>query len=717
LVAPATALVGNTLTVSTRFGRTTAPAAFVGGAVISFALSGPASDTKTGTTAADGTVSVTFDLPARGVYSVVASYDGVSTCLDASTSNTISSTVYQRTTLSVAPQTSICGAGVVVEGTLLALPGSAPVGSQNLQFDFSGVIAGASGTTGVDGKGSATVTFPEAGSYPVVGSFLNIADFFTNSAGAIPPVATTSAPATFTVNKAVTVFSTIQLPIVSTYVQDDLPVSVTFTRTDAPAGPQVGIPIIFTLLYPDDSSTQLTGVTGADGKASVTFLALPMYGPYKVDAQFDGDSCLIAIAPNTEPSAVLLVTQKTSLAVNSNTGICDTNIVVSGTLTREPQGDNNLGDTLPVVFSSASSTPASCTSWAAPPSPHQCTLKWSAAGTFAVNGAFTDPNGMYEPSTGSNSVVVSTVTTTLAYTGKLIIPTGGPFAFTARLRRSAALGSLNVVGRTVSITLGIGATAQSCSGVTDSTGTATCNINVAANQPLGTNKRVVANFVSDGCYAASTATVNTILVFAFPPVGVFSIGNLATGPTYTFFSSTWFTTNPTSPASTPTTNTNFKGFGSDIRNHLGATVSQPVCSPNTGYVNSLWDDASRVPAAANVPTYMGVIRTPRTPYDPATGPGGAAGNFNHCSSNPCVNGGTCGNNYGGGFYCNCPINKSGAFCQLNTPGPNVGVGNGAAVHGTGNPGDTTVSSPSIVVLAVTGFNGVTGTGTMAGTYC
>ena len=74
-----------------------------------------------------------------------------------------------------------------------------------------------------------------------------------------------------------------------------------------------------------------------------------------------------------------------------------------------------------------------------------------------------------------------------------------------------------VVGRTVTLTLGSGPTAQSCTGVTDGTGFVRCTIN-PVNQPLGPSGVATDVFAGDDVYLPSNNGAQTL---------VFAVGALA----------------------------------------------------------------------------------------------------------------------------------------------------------------------------------------------
>src|SRR6185436_453378 len=210
LTAPATALIGNSFAVSSTLSRTSAPAGAIAGATVSFALSGPAPATQTGTTSAAGAASVSFSPSARGVHTVVASYSG-DAVLAPATSNAATVTVYQRTSLAFPTVSGIAGAPVTMSATLTTFPGGAAIAGQTVSFDFGGVIAAQSATTNASGVASVSAIFPTAGSFGATVAFLNAAGFFTDHTGALPVVAET-ATTSLTIAHAATSLSTLTAP-------------------------------------------------------------------------------------------------------------------------------------------------------------------------------------------------------------------------------------------------------------------------------------------------------------------------------------------------------------------------------------------------------------------------------------------------------------------------------------------------------------------------
>jgi hypothetical protein len=152
-------------------------------------------------------------------------------------------------------------------------------------------------------------------------------------------------------------------------------------------------------------------------------------------------------------------------------------------------------------------------------------------------------------------------------------------------------GTTPIPGRTLTMTLGSGATAQSCvTGTTDAAGSASCTM--VPNQPQGPGT-VTAAFLGDPFYLPSSDTQATI-TFAFLASGAFVIGdgNAQVGNNVTYWGAKWALLNELTGGDAPNA---FKGFASN-------TAEPPVCGV---------DWSARPGNSGNppdsVPAYMGVI--------------------------------------------------------------------------------------------------------------
>jgi hypothetical protein len=206
-------------------------------------------------------------------------------------------------------------------------------------------------------------------------------------------------------------------------------------------------------------------------------------------------------------------------------------------------------------------------------------------GSYTLTTSFAG-NGLFLASSTSNAFTITREETTLNYTGDTLIPNGQTAHLSGVLLED---GTVPIAGRTVTFTLGA-VTPQSCSAVTDGTGTAQCLISPVA-QPLGPGT-VFANFAGDPFYLPSSASAQT-LIFAFLDHGSFVVGNLSDTGAVTFWDAQWWKANSLTGGTAPAA---FKGFASTL------SSEPPVCGGtwSTGPGNS-----SAPPAS--VPSFMAVI--------------------------------------------------------------------------------------------------------------
>jgi hypothetical protein len=210
-----------------------------------------------------------------------------------------------------------------------------------------------------------------------------------------------------------------------------------------------------------------------------------------------------------------------------------------------------------------------------------------ASGPYTVNANFAGA-GNFQASSASASFTITREETTLSYTGDTVIANNTVAHMKGVLLED---GAVPIANRQVLFTLGSGATAQTCPGMTDATGTAACTILV--NQPLGAGV-VSDQFAGDAFYLPSSASANTIL-FAFLDHGAFVLGDqtAVVSNAVTFWNATWSSQNVLSGGSAPDS---FKGFASAI------STNAPVCGDTW---TSRPGNSSGPPAA--LPSFMGVV--------------------------------------------------------------------------------------------------------------
>ena len=216
-----------------------------------------------------------------------------------------------------------------------------------------------------------------------------------------------------------------------------------------------------------------------------------------------------------------------------------------------------------------------------------------AAGVVAVTASFAgDAN--YLSSGDSKSFTITKEETATAYTGPLAILVGGSgVTLTGRLLEDGNPAT-PIAGRTLTLTIG----GQTCNGVTDASGNASCSLTYTGS--LGSTP-VAASFAGDAFYLPSSDTGKSAIVFAFPSRGAFVVGDVtaagAGSSSVTWWSDGWSLLDTISGGPVPTS---FKGFA--------GTVSLPTTTPPANcHVPWTTLPGNSAPPVASIPSYMGVL--------------------------------------------------------------------------------------------------------------
>ena len=221
-----------------------------------------------------------------------------------------------------------------------------------------------------------------------------------------------------------------------------------------------------------------------------------------------------------------------------------------------------------------------------------------AAGPYTLAVSFGDTSDpKYATTSISPTFTVTKEETTTAYTGPSVILSGGgsTVTLTGRLLED---GTTPISGRT--LTLGV--SGQTCPGISNATGVATCNLTFTGS--LG-SQALSAVFAGDAYYLPSSDTSHTAIVFAFPTNGAFSLGDKtvkAATPTttVTWWADIWNQLNSETGGPAPSS---FKGFAENLTN-------MPTSTPPTSCGGN-WTTlpGNSPPPTAGVPSYMGVMVT------------------------------------------------------------------------------------------------------------
>lgn len=316
--------------------------------------------------------------------------------------------------------------------------------------------------------------------------------------------------------------------------------------------------------------------TNASGIATFSYSGSSP-GTDTITATFDANGDGIPEASDTAQKT--WIKADTTLTVDPATSDYNDPGTVSATLTssRGPEAGQTVTFTMGAETCSGTTDAAGKASCSITPS--------EPAGSYTLTASFAGSSAL-NPSSGTNTYVVTLEETTTHYTGPTLIANGGNVTLSARLLEDDVSG---IAGRTLTLTLGSGSSAQSCTAITDASGNGSCTI-VGVSQPFGPGT-VTASFAGDAFYLPSSDTASTI-VYASGPGG-FVIGdkNAAVGTAVTFWGAQWWKSNSLSGGSAPAA---FKGYA--------LMPTAPACGApwSTGPGNS-------PPPPATIAPFMAVI--------------------------------------------------------------------------------------------------------------
>ncbi len=168
-----------------------------------------------------------------------------------------------------------------------------------------------------------------------------------------------------------------------------------------------------------------------------------------------------------------------------------------------------------------------------------------------------DSDPSYLSLVSSSPFTITREPTVIRYTGNLAIANGLSATLAAVLADDDGRA---LSGKTLSFTLGTGSTAQNCSGVTDITGKASCQLNIIS--PVVGPQTISVNFAGDTYYEPAS-TRGSVVIFAYLPSGSFIVADTAAqaGAGVVFWSDIWSQVNKPGGGPAPSS---FKGFADDV---------------------------------------------------------------------------------------------------------------------------------------------------------
>jgi hypothetical protein len=453
----------------------------------------------------------------------------------------------------------------------VASTGEAPSGT--VQFKVDGADEGAPQT--LDGTGHASIVASDlaVGSHPVSADFTSDNPDVQSSSGNL-------------------IFGTVFLPqivkaadtattLASSSNPSEFGAPVTFHASVAVVAPGGGTPT-GTVQFQADGVDAGAPVP-LDGSGSALFsTSMLTVGSHTITATYASDTGNFNGSSGALDQTVDAA-RTTVVYTGDTTADFDDPATLSARLVRADNGSPIPGEEIAFTMAAESCGATTDASGSA-----SCTVTPSeAAATYSVAASFAGDTDFKASSVGEPFVVTKEETMT-AYVGPIAVLAGHPVTLVGQLLED---GTKAIVGRTLTLTLGSGTTAESCvTGATDLSGRGSCS--VPATIALGPQP-LRAEFAGDAYYLSSSDVSKTAIVFAFPSRGAFVIGGPTTGTAVTFWGSNWSSLNPLSGGDAPSA---FKGFAASL------ATSPPMCNGTwtTGPGNS--------PApVGTLPTYMGTL--------------------------------------------------------------------------------------------------------------
>ena len=459
--------------------------------------------------------------------------------------------------------------------------GPPPSQPTNLPVSFS-VPTGApcavgSTTLNGDGTSTATVTLLGAGSCAVTASQAGNAQY--NAADPVTQsFSIAAAPTTLTLGS-----------IADTAYHDAVSLSATVSPTSIGAQKATG-----TVTFAIDGTSVGSSPVNSSGVATLSPTISQAPGLHSVTASFVSSNANFGNSSTAAASTFHVLTEDTSLSyLGDSAGNYHDAVTLKARLLEDGDATKPLsGKSISFTLGSQScSGTTDGTGTASCP----LTISQHAGSISAVSAAFAGDSFYAAGATGAVTFAITKEETSLAYTGPLQLAVGSTPTVSALLKED---GATALAGRSVTITIGSGASAQSCSGTTSSSGVAGCTL-PAINQAGGSTP-VSASFAGDTDYLPASDASQHVLVYAWPAKGAFVIGDttaqqlLGSTTSVQFWGPQWTSKNTLSGGPAPS---DFFGYAKTL------SATPPTCG--TTWTTS--PGASSLQPPINPPTYMAVI--------------------------------------------------------------------------------------------------------------
>jgi hypothetical protein len=457
----------------------------VNGQTVTFTLgSGSTAQTCTAVSSSTGAASCVINVTGQpqGPIPVTDTYAGNTYYQSSNASSTVN--LPEGTTLTVNPGSGTYNTPGTVSATLINSYTSAPVPNEPVTLVVNGTQK-CTATTNASGVASCTVTPNEPGAtYKVTGSF-------GGDTTSTPTLLSSTGSNNFVENKAPT---TVTYTGSTSITSGNSPVlSATLTTNGAPLSGQT---VTFTV-GSGSSAQKCSGTTNSAGNVSCSICMFNQSAsPLPVTVTYGGNTYY----GGSTSSKSITVTTPTSLSVSAVTGATGQPTTVSGTLTNQVTGQGISGQTVTLTLNGSQSCTATTTS----NGKASCSITPNeSAGTYTVMGSFagnTTTSPQLLSSSGHNNFVVTPAATSLTYTGATTATNGSSVTLSSTLTSNGT----PLSGQTVTLSLGTGKTAQSCTATTTSSGVAACSV-PSVNQVSG-SITVTVTYAGSSYYQSSSTT-------------------------------------------------------------------------------------------------------------------------------------------------------------------------------------------------------------------
>jgi hypothetical protein len=271
------------------------------------------------------------------------------------------------------------------------------------------------------------------------------------------------------------------------------------------------------------TSQSCSATTNSSGSASCTIASVNQsVCTVTVTAAFAGNGYYLASSASSSVKITAPAPIPTTFKVNAATGEYNVATTVTGVLTNSNTSAPIAGESVTLKLNATQTCIATTNSTGTA----SCSVTpGETPGTYPLTGTFagdTTVSPTLLASSGSNNFVVTPDPTAIVYTGATTATNGSA----ATLSGTLTVFGTALPGMTVTLTLGSGSTAQSCTGTTSSTGSASCSI-ASVNQTVG-SVPVTASFAGNAYYLSSSAS-SSVTVSAPPPIPTTLKVNAATG--------------------------------------------------------------------------------------------------------------------------------------------------------------------------------------------